>query len=64
MELVQGLDNDSDTEFDLVVTTTESTWRGIIAKDKAASFAVLKGELDIKPRLKSLQQFMDYFDTN
>ena len=62
--MLQALEQDANTEFDLEVTTTETTWRAIIAKDKAASFAVLKGELEIKPRLKCLQQFMDYFDTN
>ena len=64
MELLPNMEGEEDTTFDLEVTTTDSAWRGIMAKDKSPAMAVLKHELEIKPRLKRLQTFMSYFDTN
>ena len=64
MELLPNMDGEEETSFDLEVTTTDSAWRGIMAKDKSPAMAVLKHELEIKPRLKRLQTFMSYFDTN
>ena len=64
MELLPNMEGEEETAFDLEVTTTDSAWRGIMAKDKSPAMAVLKHELEIKPRLKRLQTFMSYFDTN
>ena len=52
MELLPNMEGEEETTFDLEVTTTDSAWRGIMAKDKSPAMAVLKHELEIKPRLK------------
>ena len=50
--------------IDLEVTTTDKIWRQIMAKDKSAAIAVLKQELQVKPRLTKLASFMAFFDTS
>ena len=64
LELLSNNSGEENTSWDLEVTTTEKVWRGIMSKTKSPAMAVLKNEIDIKPRLKKLQTFMDYFDTN
>ena len=64
MELLPSMEGEEETKFDLEVTTTDTVWRGIMAKDKSPAMAVLKHDLEIKPRLKKLQTFMSYFDTD
>ena len=64
IELLTSIGGEENTKFDLEVITTETAWRGIMAKDKSPAMAVLKHELEIKPRLKRLQTFMSYFDTD
>lgn len=60
MELTE---TETDESYDLEVITTDKTWRAIMAKDKSAPMAVLKNEIEVKPRLLALQSFMGYFDT-
>ena len=57
------MENEEETKFDLVVTTTDAVWRQIMAKDKSAAIAVLKKELEVHPSAMKLQSFMSYFDT-
>jgi len=64
MELLPSMEGEEETKFDLEVTTTDTAWRGIMAKEKSPAMAVLKHDLEIKPRLKRLQTFMSYFDTD
>ena len=65
MELTKSFSKDEDTEADcdLTVETTETVWRGILAKDKSPAMAATKGELKVTPGLLSLQTFMSYLDT-
>ena len=63
LELLPSLENEENTKFDLVVTTTDAVWRKIMAKDKSAAIAIMKKELEVKPSALKLQSFMSYFDT-
>ena len=63
LELLPSLENEENTKFDLVVTTTDIVWRKIMAKDKSAAIAIMKKELEVKPSALKLQSFMSYFDT-
>ena len=63
LELLPSMENEEETKFDLIVTTTDAVWRQIMAKDKSAAIAVLKKELEVHPSAMKLQSFMSYFDT-
>ena len=65
MELTRSYSKDEDVlmECDMTVETTETVWRGILAKDKSPAMAAMKGELKVTPGLLSLQSFMSYLDT-
>ena len=63
LELLASMEDDEETKFDLVVTTTDIVWRQIMAKDKSAAIAIMKRELEVKPSALKLQSFMSYFDT-
>ena len=57
-------EDDDESSADLRVITTEKVWRQIMAKDKWAPSAVLRKEIEIHPRMTTLQTFMGYFDTD
>ena len=63
LELLASMEDEEDTQFDLVVITTDTVWRQIMAKDKSAAIAIMKTELEVKPSALKLQSFMSYFDT-
>ena len=63
LELLPSLENEENTKFDLVVSTTDAVWRKIMAKDKSAAIAIMKKELQVEPSALKLQSFMSYFDT-
>ena len=62
MEILTSMEGEENTNFDMEVTTTELVWRGIMAKDKSPAMAVLRKQLEIKPRVQKLQNFISYFD--
>ena len=62
LELLPSMEDEGETKFDLVVTTTDAVWRQIMAKDKSAAIAILKKELEVSPSALKLQSFMSYFD--
>ena len=53
MEILTSMEGEENTNFDMEVTTTELVWRGIMAKDKSPAMAVLRKQLEIKPRVQS-----------
>ena len=57
------MEDEEETQFDLLVTTTDTVWRQIMAKDKSPAIAIMKRELEVKPSALKLQSFMSYFDT-
>ena len=63
LELLASMEDEEDTQFDLVVKTTDTVGRQIMAKDKSAAIAIMKTELEVKPSALKLQSFMSYFDT-
>jgi hypothetical protein len=62
MELLTTVNEDD--QIDLEVKTTDTIWRQIMAKDKSAAVAVLKGDLVCNPGVSNLGTFMGYFDTD
>ena len=62
LELLPSMEDEGETKFDLVVTTTDAVWRQIMAKDKSAAIAILKKELEVFPSALKLHSFMSYFD--
>ena len=42
MEILNSMEAEENTNFDMEVTTTELVWRGIMAKDKSPAMAVLR----------------------
>ena len=63
LELLASMEDEEETQFDLLVTTTDTVWRQIMAKDKSPAIAIMKRELEVKPSALKLQSFMSYFDT-
>jgi len=49
-------------DYDLTVTTTETVWRQIVAKERTAPAAALTGALKVAPGITWLGTFFSYFD--
>merc|ERR1711971_929472 len=48
---------------DMRVETSEGVWREVMAQQRSAVTAGLKGELRVTPGITTLATFFDYFDT-
>ena len=49
-------------EYDLEVTVTEKVWRAILANDKSAAVAFMRGEFKVLPKVQKLIKFMSVFE--
>ncbi len=64
MEVVTKKKDVLDDELALEVEVEDKVWREIMAKDRSAAAAVIKGDIVVRPGVQKLGKFMGYFDTS
>ncbi|XP_023348024.1 uncharacterized protein LOC111716758 isoform X2 [Eurytemora carolleeae] len=60
----EGSITDGEENVDIKVTTTENTWKEIMAKEKSAVSAAMTGLIKVEPGIQQLGVFFSYFDIN
>ncbi len=64
MEVVTKKKDVLGDELALEVEVEDKVWREIMAKDRSAAAAVIKGDIVVRPGVQKLGKFMGYFDTS